>query len=48
MELLKCLKKRPQLQLLSKSKLYQILKDEGVIKKDIDDYFNQKEITHIN
>jgi hypothetical protein len=40
-------KNRPQLQLLSKSKLYRVLKDEGINKKDIDDYFNPKEITQI-
>jgi hypothetical protein len=47
MELMEIFKNRPQLQLLSKSKLYRVLKDEGINKKDIDDCFNPKEITQI-
>ena len=41
------LKQKPDLKLLSKAKLFTLLKDQGVTKKEIADYFNPKELTQI-
>lgn len=41
------LNKRPDLKLLSNSKLLSVLKDKGITKKQIDDHFNPKELTQI-
>lgn len=41
------LTKRPELGLLSKAKLFAALKDQGITKKEIDDYLSPKELTQI-
>lgn len=39
--------KHPKYKLLSKGKLYEILKDDGITKKNLSDYLDKKEITQI-
>ena len=47
MELQAAIKKDPGLKLLSRSKLYATLKDQGVTKKQVDEYLNPRELTQI-
>ena len=47
MELQAALKKDPGLKLLSKTKVYATLKDKGVTRKQIEDYFNPRELTQV-
>jgi len=47
MNLESILKANPNLKLLSKAKLFTRLKDDGITKRDIEDYFNPRELTQI-